>query len=353
MQGLYDLFGDALLFFELGLALLAFFAPVFVLFRHAIDVIGYKVYTLAERISALAQYLNGFLHKLDVVLGESALTPTAAATRRLRQLDAADFLSELFLFLATGRGSLLLRAKFADDFDTPAGSRRVLPGLLLIVILLHQLFSLLNECTVLSIARIKLLPLSLLLLLLLHHRNALIFLVVVLLLRSATTTAHISFGFVFSDDIRLFLLLLFLILVLGLCLFCLPLPSDLGLLPLPVLVLLLPLPLHLVLLLLLLALLLLVLRLLPPHLLFLFSLLSHHLLLHTRFLLCLSTAVIFFVLASEDLADVRVSLDAGSGRTEQLLQEVVGAIRLQTSDDLRRLNVDLLPDNHLCQRYHL
>lgn len=83
LQGLYDLLGDALLFFELGLALLAFFAPVFVLFGHAIDVIGYKVYALAERIGALAQYLNGFLHKLDVVLGESALTPAAAATRRL------------------------------------------------------------------------------------------------------------------------------------------------------------------------------------------------------------------------------------------------------------------------------
>ena len=100
LQGLHDLFGDALLFLKLGLALLALLAPVLVLLGHAVDVIGHEIYALAQGVRALTQYLDRLLHELDVVLSERALaTVAAAATRRLRLFDSADLLRELLLLL--------------------------------------------------------------------------------------------------------------------------------------------------------------------------------------------------------------------------------------------------------------
>ena len=43
LQWLDNFFGDLLLFFELMVAGDCFFAPVFVLFAHAVDIVGHKV----------------------------------------------------------------------------------------------------------------------------------------------------------------------------------------------------------------------------------------------------------------------------------------------------------------------
>ena len=200
----------------------------------------------------------------------------------------------------------------------------------------------------LSIASIELHAFSLLLLL--HHSHALIFFIIVLLLYRLL--AGIPFGLILSDDIRLFLLLLFLILIFGFSLLSLSLFSGLSLLPLPVLLFFLLLAHDLILLLLVFGLLLLVLSLLPLHLLLLFGLLPHHLLLHAGLLL--GSSVVLLVLApAKDLAHVGSRVEAASRRTEQLLQEVVGVVGLQTCHDLRRFNVDFLTDHHFRQSDHL
>lgn len=99
----------------------------------------------------MTQDLNGFLHELNVRLGESS-SSTAASSTALGGTDSTDLLRELFLLLiSTASWRLLLRAELADDLDTTTGSRSILSGTIFITILLHQLFGLLNESTMLFI----------------------------------------------------------------------------------------------------------------------------------------------------------------------------------------------------------
>lgn len=99
----------------------------------------------------MTQDLNGFLHELDVSLGESS-SSTAASSTALWGADSTDLLRELFLLLiSTASWCLLLRTELADDLDTTTGCGSILSGTIFIIILLHQLFGFLNESTMLFI----------------------------------------------------------------------------------------------------------------------------------------------------------------------------------------------------------
>ena len=51
-----------------------FFAPVLVLFAHAVNIVRDEVNRLSERVRAAAQDLNSLAHELDVLLSESLLS---------------------------------------------------------------------------------------------------------------------------------------------------------------------------------------------------------------------------------------------------------------------------------------
>ena len=71
LQRLQDLLGDVLLLLEPRLAFDLLLFPVLVFLAHAVDIVCYEVDTLAERIRALAEDLDGFLHEFNVVLREA------------------------------------------------------------------------------------------------------------------------------------------------------------------------------------------------------------------------------------------------------------------------------------------
>jgi len=99
----------------------------------------------------LTQDLNSFLHEFNVSLSESS-TSTGASSTAFRSTDSTDLLRELLLLLvSTSSWGLLLRSELADDLDTATSSRSILSGTILIIILLHQLFGLLNESAMLFI----------------------------------------------------------------------------------------------------------------------------------------------------------------------------------------------------------
>ena len=74
MKRLDDLFGSLLGFLELLVASNGFFAPVLVLFAHAVNIVRDEVNRLSERVRAAAQDLNSLAHELDVLLSESLLS---------------------------------------------------------------------------------------------------------------------------------------------------------------------------------------------------------------------------------------------------------------------------------------
>jgi hypothetical protein len=73
LKGLHYLLSDTLLFLELCLATLALTPPIFILLRHAVNVVRNKIDAFAERIGGLAQNLDCLFHELDIILSESAL----------------------------------------------------------------------------------------------------------------------------------------------------------------------------------------------------------------------------------------------------------------------------------------
>jgi hypothetical protein len=76
LQGLDNFLGYFLLLFETLSAGDGFSAPKLVLLRHAIYVVCNVVDRFAKRVSRLAEHLDSFLHKFDVVLVETA-SPSA------------------------------------------------------------------------------------------------------------------------------------------------------------------------------------------------------------------------------------------------------------------------------------
>ena len=74
MKRLDDLFGSLLSLLELLVASNGFFAPVLILFAHAVDIVRDKVNRLSERVRAAAQDLNSLAHELDILLSESLLS---------------------------------------------------------------------------------------------------------------------------------------------------------------------------------------------------------------------------------------------------------------------------------------
>jgi len=74
LKRLDDLFGSLLSLLKLLVASNGFFAPVLVLFAHAVDIVRDEVNRLSERVCAAAQDLNSLAHELDVLLSESLLS---------------------------------------------------------------------------------------------------------------------------------------------------------------------------------------------------------------------------------------------------------------------------------------
>ena len=161
LQRLYYLLCDSLLLLQLAHTREALLPPVLVLLPHAVDVIRHEVDTLPQGVRALAQDLNRLLHELDVILGE-----TATWLARLRggcTSPGLELLGKLLRLFAPSSGCRLLSAQLVPNLDTTPCSRCVLPLIIFIVVLLHELLCLLDECTML-LSSIELHPLLLLLL---------------------------------------------------------------------------------------------------------------------------------------------------------------------------------------------
>jgi hypothetical protein len=158
-------------------------------------------------------------------------------------------LGELFLLLVSATSSsLLLWAEFPDNLDTSAGSGGILCWFIILIILLHEFFCLLNEGTMLFISIV--LHTGFTLTLKLHHLLLNVIIIILFLLISYYLGWGTFWFIVLSDDITrlcglLFLLLSTCLLFLGLSLSC-----SLSFLPLSVLFFLLAPPSHLFLLLL-------------------------------------------------------------------------------------------------------
>ena len=71
LERLEHLLGDSLLLLKLALAGKGLSLPEVKFLAHAVNVVGHEVDALAKRIRRLAEDLDGFLHKLDVIFAES------------------------------------------------------------------------------------------------------------------------------------------------------------------------------------------------------------------------------------------------------------------------------------------
>jgi hypothetical protein len=161
----------------------------------------------------LTQDLNGFLHELDVSLGESS-SSTAASSTALWGADSTDLLRELFLLLiSTTSWRLLLRTELADDLDTTTGCRSILSGTIFIIILLHQLFGLFNESAMLFIPIVLHAGLAFPL----YLQHLLLDVVIIIVLVFISGGDYLPLGLVIlSDNVCWLLSLLFLLLGTGL-----------------------------------------------------------------------------------------------------------------------------------------
>lgn len=151
LQGLHYFFGDFLLVFEGLVALDGLFAPVLVFLAHAVHIVCHEVDGLAERVGALAQDLDGFLHELDVVLVEGASGARVhVAGSHATELLGVGIASSSIPVTASSRPLLSLLP--TDPAHLDFGSTLLLCLLLgsLCIVVGHELLGLLDESSVMA-----------------------------------------------------------------------------------------------------------------------------------------------------------------------------------------------------------
>ena len=332
---------------------MALLFPIVVFFAHGIDVVGDEVDGLAEGIRALAEYLDGLFHKLDVLIGETAALGSGWLVRGLVWVGGSDATFGCrFLVRCLGSSTWPIDILLSDFVHLYGRSliRDLLRRILLV--LLQQCLSLPNQRTLLLIHRIDIL---------LHHGTAM----VILLLLRFLALPNEPLVLLLRLHHHL-LLLLHALLLKHVFLLHLHLTPHHLLLLLPLL-----LDAQLIV-----YLSLLLLSLLFGPLLLLLSSLHFRSLLHLSCLLRLSLSLL---LSSSDLlgrgsvigrlllgrcagcrlfrgvalphlakdfGNVGLGVDAGSGCSEHLLEPEVGLVGLLASQDHAGLDVDLLLDYH-------
>ena len=342
LQRLHYFLGNFLLVFEGLVALDCLFAPVLVFFAHAVHIVRHEVDGLAERVGALAQDLDGFLHELNVVLVEGA----GRARVHVSGSHAAELLGVGIAsssISSTSSCTSLLSLLPADPAHLDFGSTFLLRLLLgsLRIIVSHELLGFLYKSSVMASEVLHLagsLSMVIILTIILHARAIVVLLTLtdqVLLVLSVSSTPFLlrpclfrlhllhssTFAFLlfFADALALLVLssALSLLLLLSLCFRFLGSPLCLSLL--------------------------------------LFSRVSLSLCLGSGFrfscvifLRCLSLVFFRFVsTSSEHLRNMWSGINAGGGCPEHGLQESVRLLRFVACNNLGRLDIDLLPGDTL------
>lgn len=307
---------------------------------HRVKVVSDELNAASERVGALTQYLDGFLHELDILLGETACR--AHARSFVGCLIPIGRCICLFITCGLFSGYLLLSA-FSQTAHLNLRTGSFLLSRRVLVAVGHQTLGFLNEGTaaahvVLVIAATKLL-LGHIVVSRITHGSLLLEVHLLFTLLSHHILMLCTHLFVLHP----LALLLLVFGALSLLFFCLPLFVLFAFLVLgpPALLLFL---------------------LLVAHTLFLLSLglrrlfglcLSASLLLSgsrlsTAIILCLLGSSCF-VPAADYLGDIRRTVDIRGGSAELHLEVRISVLRLLASEDHRRLNVKLLSVHHLSE----
>ena len=144
LQRLDELLSNFLLFLQALSAVDSFLAPVFVLFRHAVNIVSHVVDWLSKRVCRLTQDLNWFLHELDVVLVKSAALATTWLFNWSWNLLGVIFACGASRSLSCGS---FRRFFFTDFAHLNLGSTVIIAATscrLIFIVISHKLLCLLN-----------------------------------------------------------------------------------------------------------------------------------------------------------------------------------------------------------------